>query len=96
MTIRKTAIPLLFVLLFSLACASTHNNDGNLERHVRESIASSMPGKVYVTTVAVNNGVVTLTGTTRSEEDRRAIGAAADKVKGVKTVINNIVVEPAP
>lgn len=96
MTIRKTAIPLLFALLFSLACASTHNNDGNLERHVRESIASSMSGKVYVTTVAVNNGVVTLTGTTRSEEDRRSIGAAADKVKGVKTVINNIVVEPAP
>jgi osmotically-inducible protein OsmY len=92
--IRKTAIPLLFVMLFSLACASTRNNDGNIERHVRESISSSMAGKVYLANVVVNNGVVTLSGTSRSEEDRRAIGNAADKAEGVKTVINNIVVEP--
>ena len=96
MMIRKTAVPLLFVMLFSLACASTRNNDGNLERGVRNSISSSMSGKVYLANVAVNQGVVTLTGTTRTEEDRRAIGGAADKVRGVKTVINNIVVEPAP
>jgi len=94
MMIRKTAVPLLFVMLFSLACASTRNNDGNIERQVRESISSSMAGKVYLANVVVNNGVVTLSGTSRSEEDRRAIGNAADKAKGVKTVINNIVVEP--
>jgi len=96
--IRKIALPLLFVMLFAMACGSMghHNNDGKLERNVRDAISSSMSGKVYVTNVVVNDGVVTLTGTTRSEEDRRAIGDLANKVTGVKTVINNIVVEARP
>jgi osmotically-inducible protein OsmY len=98
MTIRKTALPLLFVMMFGLACASMshRNHDGQIERDVRNTISSTMSGKVYNTNVVVNDAVVTLTGTTRSEEDRRAIADAVNKIRGVRSVINNIVVDARP
>jgi osmotically-inducible protein OsmY len=95
MITRKTVLSLIVAMFLTLACATTHRHthDGTIENNVRQNISSAMAGHAYYANVSVNDGVVTLTGTTHSEEDRRTIGEAANRVKGVKTVINNITVD---
>ena len=96
---RKTALSdnmaMIVAMILVLGCATTHrhSHDGTIENKVRQNIASAMAGHAYYANVSVNDGVVTLSGTTHSEEDRRTIGEAANRVKGVKTVINNINVD---
>ncbi|MGB8261658.1 MAG: BON domain-containing protein, partial [Terracidiphilus sp.] len=46
--------------------------------------------------VAVANGVVTLSGTVRSDSVRALAGTESGSINGVKTVVNNLTVQPAP
>jgi hypothetical protein len=92
--IRKTTLSLLLFLAITAGCATnrTAATDRQIENDVRTQISSVMTGHMYTADIAVNNGAVTLTGNARTEEERRAIAEAANKVKNVKSVINNIVV----
>lgn len=92
--VRKTALSLLLLIVLTTACATNRMAaiDRRIENDVRTQISSAMTGHMYTANLSVANGAVTLTGSTRSEEDRRTIAEAANKVKNVKSVINNIVV----
>ena len=91
---RSTRIIAAILMTVSLSCASTFNRDSRIQTRVDQQIQSTMSGHRYSTTVSVNHGIVTLTGRAASEEDRRMIGDTANKVEGVKSVINNVVVDP--
>ncbi|HWW61866.1 MAG TPA: BON domain-containing protein [Thermoanaerobaculia bacterium] len=67
--------------------------DRKIETNVRNAITSSIPGTPAAIEVRVDKGIVTLTGRVATEEDRRKIGDAANDVKGVRSVINNIQIE---
>lgn len=98
---RKIVVALVgFMLLFSLACKSINQvtpsglDDNAIEIEVRAKIAEDAASKALGVGVKVDNGVVTLSGHADSAEQRRKIGMAANDVKGVKSVINNIHVKP--
>jgi hypothetical protein len=94
LTKRSVAISMLFLLLLSAACASAKMDDNAIENNVRAKIGESMTGKPYSVEVKVTDAVVTLNGHARNEDERRAIGDAANRVKGVRSVINNMTIEP--
>jgi len=99
---RKTVVAVVAVLalmLLALACTSVNQvtpsglDDDAIEIEVRAKIAEDEVSKALAVGVDVDNGVVTLSGHANSAEQRRRIGQAANDVKGVKSVINNIHVQ---
>jgi hyperosmotically inducible protein len=94
LTKRIVVIPMLFLLLLSVACAAAKTDDNAIENNVRSKITESMAGRPFQVEVKVSQGVVTLNGHAQNEDDRRAIGDAANGIKGVRSVINNITIEP--
>ena len=97
---RKTVVALVGLMLLALACTSVNQvtpsgmDDNAIELEVRAKIAEDAASKALGIEVKVDNGVVTLSGHADSAEQRRKIGQAANDVKGVKSVINNIHVKP--
>ncbi|HEX9163887.1 MAG TPA: BON domain-containing protein [Thermoanaerobaculia bacterium] len=97
---RKFAVLASVLVLFAMACGSMNRatpkqwDDKVIEADVRGKIAESVPSKTFAVEVKVNHQVVTLSGHAANEDDRRKIGAAAQSVNGVTTVINNITVQP--
>jgi osmotically-inducible protein OsmY len=96
---RKLVVPVAILMLFSFACGSFNQptprgiDDKAIEADVRGKILEAVPSNAFAVDVKVDHGVVTLSGWTKNEEDRHKIGEAADKVHGVRTVINNITIQ---
>ena len=93
---KLATLALALVLALALAaCASGGNgyDDRKIETNVRSAITNAIPSTPASIEVRVDKGIVTLTGRVATEEDRRKIGDAANDVKGVRSVINNIQVE---
>ena len=94
------AVLVSIVVLFAMACGSMNRvtpkqwDDAAIEADVRGKIAESVPSKALGISVKVDHRVVTLSGKAKTADDRRKIAEAAQSVNGVKTVINNITVEP--
>ena len=65
-------------------------NDDTISDQVRIAFASDKVVGVLPFNVAVKNGVVTLSGTADTGNQRSRAEKLARKVKGVKQVINNI------
>lgn len=90
---------LALALVFPMACKSLNQmtpealDDEAIEAEVRTKIAEDVPSKTFAVEVSVRNGVVTLSGHADNNEDRRKIAQAANDVRGVKSVINNIHVQ---
>lgn len=88
------------VLLLGAACHSLNQvtpkgaDNVAIETEIRSRIAGAVPEKTFAVEVMVNDGVVTLNGYAKTAEDRTKIANAAGEVDGVKSVINNIVVQP--
>jgi osmotically-inducible protein OsmY len=97
---RSFTVLVTVLVLFAMACGSMNRvtpkewDDKAIEADVRGKIAEAVPSKTFAVEVNVNHQVVTLSGHAASEEDRRKIGAAAQSVNGVSTVINNVTVQP--
>ena len=97
---RSGTVVVATMLVLAMACGSMNRatpkqwDDKVIEADVRGKIAEAVPSKTFAVDVKVNHQVVTLSGHAASEEDRRKIGAAAQSVNGVTTVINNITVQP--
>ena len=99
------ATPALLVsLALGLACrpnqtVERQTKDAALEAQVKTKLATDV-GASTVTAVEVNvtNGVVTLAGPVRSDEQKQKAEAAARSVEGVMGVNNNLQVtlEPGP
>ncbi|MEC5144284.1 BON domain-containing protein [Chitinophaga sp. 180180018-2] len=78
-------------LLFMIACKGKPK-DSDIQAGVTTALQAT-PG----VTAEVKEGVVTLSGSVKSEADKDAAEAAAKVTQGVKNVVNNIKVEaPAP
>lgn len=91
---------LTLLVLVPMACKSLNQmtpsgmDDAAIEAEVRAKIAEDVTSKTFAVEVGVDNGVVTLSGHADNAEDKRKIGQAANDVKGVRSVINNIHVQP--
>jgi hyperosmotically inducible periplasmic protein len=68
--------------------------DGEMAAKIRKAIADDKALAPYAQTlkVIVNDGLVALKGSVKSEADKKAIGDKADKIAGEKNVMNNLVV----
>jgi hyperosmotically inducible protein len=72
-----------------VACKSGPS-DQDLQKQIAGTVSSAYPG----VTASVNDGVVTLTGTCPDQACKSGSESAAQGVKGVKSVVNNITVTP--
>lgn len=83
----------LLLIALTLACGTGRSAqqrlDEDLLRDVRAKISEVHPDPVVIE-VTVKDAVVILNGRVGSEEERRKIGDAANSVRGVKSVVNNI------
>lgn len=97
---RKVVIPVALLMLLALACGSFNRatpagvDDKAIEADVRGKISEAVPNKTFAIQVKVDHGVVTLAGHADNESDRQKIGDAANSVHGVRSVINNITIQP--
>lgn len=97
---RRFIAPVMVLMLFAVACGSMNRQTPKgmdnkvMEADVRSKIAEAVPSKTFAVEVDVHDSVVTLSGHAKNDDDRRAIGNAARSVNGVKSVINNITIQP--
>lgn len=85
----------LFALSFSIVQAAQGNSDSAITANVETAIAKALPsdssgGSGYRIIAKTDNGVVNLSGDVREEGSKKKAGRAAQKVKGVKSVVNEI------
>jgi hyperosmotically inducible periplasmic protein len=71
-------------------------SDRQLTQHVRQAITGDKSLSTYAHNVKIisQNGVVTLKGPVRSDDEKRAIEAKADEVAGKDKVVNEMTVVP--
>ncbi len=83
-------------MILALACASHRGiTDEGLAANVRSAVAEAFSGSPpAMVDISVRNGVVTLSGQVRSEDDRRKVVRAVNSVNGVRTVINQMTIAP--
>ena len=93
--IQVFTIPLLaFLLITSITSCKQKTSDADVKTAVDNAIAanSSLSG----TYSSVKDGVVTLTGEVMDDASKASAETVAKGVKGVKSVVNNLTVAPAP
>jgi hyperosmotically inducible protein len=90
--LRLLATPILFG---SILIAQHSAADDRIYNQVRMKLASDPTVKGGGIEVNVEGGVVTLTGKVRQDKQRQKAENLTRKVKGVKTVINQLRVDPA-
>lgn len=90
----RTPILLLSLAIALPGCKSAAPDDATLNTQVQSRLFSdkSLSGQAIQTSVA--SGVVTLNGSVNSDSARTTASSDVAQVPGVKTVVNNLVVEP--
>ena len=103
---RKPRLPIVALLLIPIVSAAAacrpaqtverQTNDAALEARIKSKLATDV-GAATITSVDVNvtNGVVTLAGPVKTQEERQKIEAVARGIDGVTSVTNNIQVSAA-
>ncbi|MEJ5369050.1 MAG: BON domain-containing protein [Bryobacteraceae bacterium] len=86
---------ILLVAGLPFAAAQQASNDDQIYDLVRRRLAGDPDVKGGAFEITVANGVVTLKGTVKSEKAKKKADKLTRKVKGVKDVINQLVVKPA-
>src|SRR4051812_28208584 len=87
----------LSLLLFAgVAMAQSKTSDDGVYDAVRVKLASDQVVGTMSFTVAVEQGVVTLSGSVDRDSYRSRAEKVAKKVKGVKQVVNKIEIKPRP
>jgi osmotically-inducible protein OsmY len=89
-------LAILLVLPATLPAADKPVSDDLIYNQVRQKLAGDSVVKGGALTVDVKAGVVTLTGSVQSEKQRGKAERIAHKVKGVKSVVNQIKVVKLP
>ena len=71
-------------------------SDRELTQHIRQAILEDKSLSTYAHNVKIisQNGVATLKGPVRSDDEKRAIEAKADEVAGKDKVVNEMTVVP--
>jgi hypothetical protein len=95
---RSVAIFSLAVCLLVSGCKSTPKtapmDDATLTGALQDRIASDQSIATQPIQASVVNGVATLNGSVNSDANRLAAAADAAQVAGVRTVVNNLTVQP--
>ena len=95
---RRFSIPVLAVavLLASTSCRPSQTlerqtDDAAIEARIKAELATDV-GAATITSVEVNvtNGVVTLAGPVKTQDERKRIEAIARETEGVTSVTNNL------
>jgi osmotically-inducible protein OsmY len=84
----------LLLALASSAFSQKQVSDDWIHDQVRRRLAGDRDVKGGALEVEVQEGTVTLRGKVRSEKQKSKAERIARKVKGVKRVVNELVVEP--
>lgn len=85
----------LFLVGIAVAAAQQAVSDDQIYDLVRRRLAGDPDVKGGALDITVADGVVTLKGAVKSEKARKKAEKLTRKVKGVKNVINQLVVKPA-
>ena len=91
--ITRICILLMACLALAALCLAKDPpvvNDDTITDQVRIKLADDPVVKGGALTVAVKNGVVTLSGAVELDKQKEKAERVAKKVKGVKSVVNNI------
>jgi hypothetical protein len=91
--ISLSFVALILVLSLSVAC-SKGASDAQISSQVQSKIAADANVPTKQVNVESSNGVVTLSGNVGSDAERNAAATDAGSIAGVKTVINNLQVQP--
>ena len=93
--IAKICASLLVAILVAGTCLAADKviSDDSIHDTVRIRLASDIDVKGGALTVEVKEGVVTLAGSVENDMQKNKAAKIAKKVKGVKKVVNNIVVQ---
>jgi hyperosmotically inducible periplasmic protein len=83
---------LIFFFAVLIASCSMDRSDKDIEKELDPTIRAAAPGVV----MTVKNGVVTLSGTCPDESCRHTTETNVKKTKGVKEVVNNIIISTPP
>ncbi len=86
----------LAAALYRPLFADQKATDDQIYDQVRGKLASDRDVKGGAIDVDVHDGVVTLRGKVREEKQKSKAERLARKVKGVKKVVNELQLEPAP
>ena len=89
-----TALLLLLTLVISTLAADKPTDDNYIYDSVREKLASDSVVKGGAIELDVKDGVVTLKGKVQEAKQKSKAESLAKKVKGVKSVVNNIQITP--
>ena len=89
-----TALVLLLTLVVAALAADKPTDDNYIYDSVREKLASDSVVKGGAIDVDVKAGVVTLKGKVQEAKQKSKAESLAKKVKGVKSVINQLQVSP--
>jgi osmotically-inducible protein OsmY len=90
----KQRKPILLAFLFGIgvflyACKPS---DAKLQKEVNDKLSTASPGVI----AEVKGGVATLSGEVMDDAAKTAAEDAAKSVKGVKSVVNNVMLTPPP
>lgn len=93
---RTFSLLLLFVLLFqcTIAFGMDQASDDLIYDNVRRKLANDPDVKGGAMQVEVKDGVVTIIGVVEKDKWKAKAEKLAKKVKGVKSVVNQLVVKP--
>lgn len=83
---------LLGLFVFVLMTGACGRDDAQVAADLKSKVASAAPGA----SAAIKDGVVTLSGQVDSEAVKSLAEQTAREVQGVKNVVNNLTVKPAP
>ncbi|MGH9522685.1 MAG: BON domain-containing protein [Terriglobales bacterium] len=86
-------LPMLVVLSLALACQKGAS-DAQITGQVKSNLSGDAAIAAQPVDVQSQNGVVTLSGTVQTDQQRAAASTDAARVSGVKTVVNNLQVQP--
>lgn len=93
---RVLALCLIFALtLLSAAALQQASSDDQIYDLVRRRLAGDPDVRGGALDITVKEGVVTLKGVVRSEKAKKKADKLTRKVKGVKSVVNELTVKPA-
>ena len=89
-----TALVLLLTLVVATLAADKPTDDNYIYDSVREKLATDAVVKGGAIDVDVKDGVVTLKGKVQEAKQKSKAESLAKKVKGVKSVINQLQITP--
>ena len=89
---RKTILSAILLLGIGVLLYACKPSDAKLQKEVNDKLATAAPGVI----AEVKGGVATLSGEVMDDAAKTTAEDAAKSVKGVKSVVNNVMLTPPP